>query len=135
MLGMEAYLIGYVSPKFEIGFAPPFGLSILGWSPFMATDVDWERRTVTLSVQSFWRKIAIQATAPKGTFLGLSAPFIDGFKWNFLAESFQASVDIQIFKRSWLGSWDLVLSDRFGGATLEFGGDIYPMRGSDRIFN
>lgn len=75
---MQAYLLGYRSADYVIDFQPPFALQAFGIAPFMSVDIDWESRAFELSVQNFRRGIVVHATAPAGTFFGLSAPFSDG---------------------------------------------------------
>ena len=136
ILGMNAYLVGFRSPTRDIDFRPPFTLSILGISPFMRSTIDWESRSVNLTLKGWTKKMEIVAAAPKKTFFGLSAPFHDGHRKNFLSQSFQAKVTVTIWKRSWwqlFGGWELEETVEFDGASLEFGGDFYPERGSEHI--
>ncbi|QIX01929.1 hypothetical protein AMS68_007446 [Peltaster fructicola] len=133
-MGMEAFLIGYRSKQHNFDFRPPFSLRVAGMSPFMWYKQDWETRSFQMSVQDFWRKIEVKIRAPKGTFFSLSAPFSDGHRPNFLGESFQAVLDIKIYEAT-LFSWKLVGEDHFESVSLEFGGDYYPPRGSERRIN
>ncbi|KAF2088979.1 hypothetical protein K490DRAFT_38526 [Saccharata proteae CBS 121410] len=138
ILGMEAYLIGYraANNAHSLDFKPPLALRMLGFSPFMTVDVDWETREVRLSVQGFWQKLVLRARAPKGTFFPLSSPFPEGHRENFLGQSFQATLEIEVWKRrGWLGGWGLVHTERFEGASLEFGGAYYGSAGTDKKRN
>ncbi|KAF2276279.1 uncharacterized protein EI97DRAFT_54006 [Westerdykella ornata] len=130
ILGTTAYLLGYRSTGVDISFRPPLSLAIFGWSPFMSVDVDWENRAFSLCVSGLWRKIEVRAKAPrdKGWF-GISAPFSEGFRKNFLTESFLANVDVRVFERSWLGRWKEVKHETFQNGSLEFGGAYFPHRG------
>ncbi|KAF2496034.1 hypothetical protein BU16DRAFT_526563 [Lophium mytilinum] len=143
VLGMTAYLLGYrgINPLHNIDFTPPYALSVFGLSPFMTVNNDWEKRRFDLSVQVLWQKVVVKATAPAGTFFALAAPFGEGFRDNFLAESFAATVDVEVWRKSGWGSWfgfgewQLVCKDRFEDASLEFGGEYYPLRGSEKKRN
>ncbi|TKA28725.1 hypothetical protein B0A50_03053 [Salinomyces thailandicus] len=135
ILGMEAFLLGYRCEGLEIDFRPPFATRIFGASPFMSFKPDWESRSFELSVQSFRQKIIVKAEAPKGSFFPLSAPFPESHRDNYLGQSFQAKMEVKIFKSTWLGPWQLVRTDVFEGASLEFGGGYYPPRGTDQRLN
>nr|POE47481.1 hypothetical protein CFP56_00812 [Quercus suber] len=135
ILGMEAFLLGYRSPDYELDFRPPFAVRLAGLGPFMSYATDWESRTFELRVQSFRRKLCIKATAPKGSFFSLSSPFPEGHRENFLGQSFQARFEVEIYESGWLGPWKLVKSDVFEGASLEFGGEYYPPAGSEQRFH
>lgn len=128
---MTAYILAYRSPSLNIDFLPPFSLSVLGISPFMSIDIDWERRAFAISVSGLWRKIEVRAKAPreKDVWFGLATPFPDGHRGNFCTESFLAEVKVQVFKRGWWGSWTEVCSDKFENASLEFAGEYFPERG------
>ncbi|KAE9970141.1 hypothetical protein EG328_006466 [Venturia inaequalis] len=131
ILGLNAFLLGYRSEDLNLNFKPPFALSVAGISPFLSVNVNWEQRTVTLSVSGILRKIVIKAKAPKGTFFTLSSPFPEGHRENYLAQSFQAKIDVQIYDRQRITSWRLVKQDHFEGAALEFGGGHYPFAGTN----
>lgn len=132
ILGMTAYMLGYRSPGLDVDFVPPFALSIFGLSPCMSVRIDWENREFDISVCSFWKKIALRAKAPKEKgWFGLSCPFPEGFRANFLTENFLAEVEVEVYERGWWG-WKEVRRDRFEGASLEFGGDYFPLRGLKR---
>ncbi|OCL12903.1 hypothetical protein AOQ84DRAFT_311414 [Glonium stellatum] len=135
VLGMQAYLLGYRNADHAIDFQPPFALQAFGIAPFMSVDIDWENRIFKLSVQSFRQKIVVRATAPAGTFFGLSAPFPEGHRENYLGESFQATLDVEVYESGWFEAWRLVCKDRFEGAALEFGGGYYPSRGTEKKRN
>ena len=135
ILGMKAFLAAFRSPMQEIDFRPPLALSILGVSPFMRSKVDWNDRKVEFSVTGWTKKLAVTIKAPKGTFFGLSAPFYDGHRKNFLSQSFQARAVVRVWERRWwqlFGGWSLTETVDFEGASLEFGGDFYPDRGTDQ---
>ncbi|GAB7348675.1 hypothetical protein MBLNU459_g7037t2 [Dothideomycetes sp. NU459] len=136
ILGLEAYLVGYHSsdPRYSMAFRPPLAVKALGISPTMSVRSCWEDRTFDLSVQSWRQKLVISTKAPKGTFFSLSSPFPDGHRENFLGESFQAAIKVQVFEASWLGSWKLVHEDDFEHGSLEFGAGYYPPAGSEQRF-
>jgi len=133
---MDAYLLGYRNKKanLEIDFRPPFAIKVLGLSPFMSVNVDWESRAFWISIQDFRQKLTVHAYVDKDqwdTFFGLSAPFADGHRENFLAQSLRANLDVSVYKKTWLGSqWYKILDDHFEGAALEFGAGYYPLRGN-----
>ncbi|KAJ9668682.1 hypothetical protein H2201_001325 [Coniosporium apollinis] len=135
ILGMEAYLLAYRSEKWNVDFRPPFALKALGISPFMSVMPNWDNRSFELSVQSFRTKIVARAKAPAGTFFSLSSPFPEGHRENYLGQSFQATLDVEVYESGWFGPWNLVHKDRFEGAALEFGGEYYPQRGTDKKMN
>lgn len=137
ILGLEAFLVGYHSsnPKHSMAFRPPLAVKALGISPTMSVNSSWENRTFDLSVQSWTQKLVVSAKAPKGTFFSLSSPFPDGHRENFLGESFQTTIKVQVYEASWLGSWQLVHEDSFEDGSLEFGGGYYPPAGSEQRFN
>ncbi|KAF2748134.1 hypothetical protein M011DRAFT_467178 [Sporormia fimetaria CBS 119925] len=134
ILGMTAYLVGYRSKDLDISFRPPFSLALFGWSPTMSVDVNWKRGAFNLGVTSFWKKLEIEAVAPKdrGGWFGLPAPFSEGHRENFLTESFLADVKVTVFeKEGWIfGGWRQVKRESFKNASLEFGGDYFPDRGT-----
>lgn len=137
ILGMEAYLLGYRSekPQYSMDFRPPLALRVGGMSPTMSLDYNWDDRTFRLALQNWRQKIVVEASAPIGTFFSLSAPFSEGFRKNYLGESFNASIKVQVYEASWLGSWQLKHEDSFEHGSLEFAGGYYPPAGSDQCFN
>lgn len=135
ILGMEAFLLGYRSKDLDLDFRPPFALRFLGIGPFMSYKADWKNRCFDLTVQSFWQKITVKAQAPEGSFFPLSAPFSEGHRKNFLNQSLQARIEIEIHHRAWIGSWQEIRKDVFEQGSLEFGGAFYPHAGSEQEFN
>jgi len=121
ILGMEAFLLGYRSKKYELDFRPPFAVRVLGLSPFMSYTSNWEDRSFSLSIQSFTQKITVEASAPKGSFFSLSAPFAEGHLPNMLGQSFQATIKAKVYQSGWFSPWELVEEDEFQGGSLEFG--------------
>lgn len=101
----------------------------------MSYSTDWEGRTFEASMQSFRHKITVKASAPVGSFFSLSSPFAEGFRENFLGQSFKATIGVKVFKSGWFGPWRLVREDRFENGSLEFGGGYYPPAGSKERFN
>ncbi|KAI9651685.1 MAG: hypothetical protein M1831_000531 [Alyxoria varia] len=139
-LGVDAYLLGYrnESKDIELDFRPPFTVQapLVGSTniaPFMSCVRDWENRRFVLSVQDFTHRVVVRASAPKGTFFPLCAPFKDGARENWLAQSLSAEVEVEIWRRKrWVfGPWILILRDVFGKGSLEFGGEYYPKRGTE----
>ncbi|KAF2229225.1 hypothetical protein EV356DRAFT_456266 [Viridothelium virens] len=139
VLGMEAYLVGYRNSRcgLNLTFRPPFALSAMKLSPFMRLHRDWTDRFFELEIYGWNYRIAITAQAPKGTFFSLSAPFHDGHRENYLAQSLAAQATVKVWRRrgwlSWLGigRWERVCEERFEKAALEFGGTYYPLAGND----
>lgn len=139
IMGMEAYLVGYRNPSYRqaLTFRPPFSLSARGLSPFMRVQRDWKHRRFDLDVRGWNYKISIKAEAPKDTFFTLSAPFNEGHRKNYLAQSMAALVNVDIWElRGWLswlglGRWTKICNERFEKAALEFGGDYYPLAGTE----
>lgn len=134
ILGMQAFLIAYVSPDLEFAFRPPFALR----SPFfggpMSYSVDWKNRAFKLSVRSLRRRIEVKATAPKDTFYPLASPFEEGHRENFLGQSQKARVELNIYESGWFSPFKLVREEVFENAGLEFGGAYYPPAGTDQSF-
>lgn len=142
ILGMEAYLLGYRANNqmYHVDCRPPVAIRLAGWySPLMAVRPNWESRSFDLSVRVGWnRMICIKASAPEGTFVGLSAPFAQGHRPNFLGESFKARVSVEIRETPWLSlsaEWKTVHKEVFEDASLEFGGEYYAPAGSEQIRN
>jgi len=138
ILGLKAFLIGYTSPDLELAFRPPLATQLPGGiGPFLSYTVDWEARTFDLSVQNFRHKLVLQASAPKGSFYPLAAPFPEGHRENFLNQSMAASLTLKIYENSsfGLGTWKLLREERFENAGLEFGADWFPPAGSESAFN
>ena len=132
-VGLEAFLIGYRNEKMGIewDFRPPFALRMLGFSPWLEFSMDYEARTFCLCVQDLHHKLVIKAAAPKSSFFSLPTPFPDGARQNWLAQSLHAHVNVEAWERRHVfGDWRLVLVDGFENASLEFGGDYYPYRGT-----
>lgn len=131
ILGLEAFLIGYRSPKRKLDFVPPFALKCLGFSPTFSVSHSWERRTIELCVVGLWTKLTVKAEAPEGSFFQLSSPLKGGHRKNELAESFKATIEVEVHERSgWLGfgEWVLVEHEVFDGGAVEFGGGYYNAR-------
>ena len=135
ILGLNAFLLGYRSRDLNFDIRPPFAVRLAGIGPFLSYSTDWDNRTFELSAQTFRRKISIKAATPEGSFFSLSPPFADGHKENYLGQSFNAKLSIEIFESGFFGPWRLVKQDGFENASLEFGGDYYPPAGSESKFN
>lgn len=134
-IGMDAFLVGYRNPAkaIELDFRPPWALKIFGLSPFMSVRRDWEKRELELAFSSLRWKLQIKASAPHGSFFSLAAPYPDGFKDNWLAQSMRATIEVQVSKRAFPGAaWQHEDSAVFENGGLEFGGDYYPARGTSK---
>lgn len=142
ILGMTAYLLGYRNrsgkSNIEIDLRPPFALKVLGLSPFMSVMPDWSTRSFHMDVCGWNKRLKIKCVAPHGSFFGLSSPFSDGHRPNFLGQSFQADLEVEVLQRTgwwWDPKWQTTTVDKFSGAALEFGGDYYPVAGSELTCN
>ena len=137
ILGLEAYLLGYHSskPEYNMTFRPPLATKIAGLSPTMSVTSSWENRTFDLSVHSWTRKIVVSAKAPVGTFFGLSSPFADGHRENYLGQSFEATVKVEVWEAGLLGAWEKVHEEVFERSSLEFGAKYYGPAGSEKRRN
>ncbi|KAF2264472.1 hypothetical protein CC78DRAFT_580253 [Lojkania enalia] len=129
ILGITAYILGYRSPDINLDFVPPYAMILFSMSPFMSVNVDWENRAFYLSTQSLWKKIVVRAKAPKEKgWFGLGSPFPEGHRPNFCIESFLAIVEVEIWERSWWGTWKQLQKASFKNASLEFAGEYFPGR-------
>lgn len=138
ILGMQAFLVGYrnTDRNIAVDFRPPFALRALGLGPFMSYTVDWEGRTFSMTVQDLTRKLEIKASAPKGTFYPLSSPYSSGHKENWLSQSLMATVNVKVSKSEWgLKPWEVICEEKFEKGALEFGGEFFPLRGSEQKWN
>jgi len=137
VLGLEAYLLGYHAskPEYNTTFRPPLSVKLAGLSPTMSVKSSWEDRTFHLSVQSWTRKLVVSARAPKGTYFGLSSPFADGHRENYLGQSFEATVKVEVYEAGWVGAWKKVHEEEFQRASLEFGAKYYDPAGTEQRRN
>lgn len=121
--GVTAFLLGYRSSDLNLDFRPPFAMQLLGISPFLSQRVDWEHRAFELDIRSFTSRMVVKAKAPHDSFFTLGAPFPEGHRDKALAQSFRATVQVTIFRRSFvLMAWQQVRQEVFERASLEFGG-------------
>lgn len=136
-IGAEAFLISYHGRDsgHDVSFTPPYSMKAspaLPWplslastvSPTCTGHVSWEEKRVVLEVSSVTRKIRIEATAPKNSFFGLSAPFEDGHRRNFLGQSFSAKITVKVWSAG-ITHWQILCEEVFEGGSLEFGADWY----------
>lgn len=136
-MGAEAAYIGYRNPKLKLNvdFRPPFALRVLGKSLFMSMAFDWPGRVIDLSVQDLSHKMVVKARADENTCFSLPAPFEEGIRTDFLAESFNSKIVVEVYERKgWMrflgvGEWKLLVKDVFECAAMEFGGGYYPLAG------
>ncbi|KAF7794021.1 hypothetical protein EIP86_005149 [Pleurotus ostreatoroseus] len=127
---IEAYLVGYRSPRCHWDFRPPFTVAALGVSPFMCIKRDSGAGTFTLTVQTLTRKLVIQAEAPSSSFIGLACPLGDGHRPMYAFESFKGYTLVEAWTRRWpWQSWYLIEKGVCGinekgvaCAAVEFGG-------------
>ncbi|KAF1816995.1 hypothetical protein P152DRAFT_504424 [Eremomyces bilateralis CBS 781.70] len=99
----HAFLLGYSGEREQVSFRPTLAMRVGGVSPTMAATVSWETRAVERRARGLWRRLEVVATAPEGSFVGLTAPFAEGLKKNFVGESFCANVIVKVFRRRWIG--------------------------------
>lgn len=148
IMGMDAFLLGYRNAEkgIELDFRPPWALKVFGLiGPGLSTDIDWENRKFELVARGFLWKLVIKAVGPKGSFYPLVSPYATGHKENWLAQTLQATVKVEVWRKrgaatGWMGNvqaalfgeWELVCLDEFEKGALEFGGDYYPYKGTDK---
>jgi hypothetical protein len=124
--GLTAFLVGYRSKDLSLDFRPPFAMQLLGMSPFMSHRAEWDSRTFELDVRSFTSRLVVKASAPRESFFTLGAPFPEGHRDNALGESFRATVEARIFRRSFpFMPWQEIRCEIFERASLEFGGALF----------
>lgn len=105
-------------------------MRFLNLSPLMKTHIDWSSRSVRIEVRGWRRKIKVRAQGEKDDFFGLSAPFSEGHKKNWCAESFNAVVEVEVWEWRWIRwRWERLSIEKFERASLEFGGEWYGDRG------
>ena len=131
--GVQAFLVGYRSPKYKWDFRPPFAAGLFVLSPFVNVRHDSREGLVELEVRTLFRRLRIVARAPPDSFVGLPAPMREGHVRRFCFESFRATVWTELSARRlpW-GEWTHVEEGYLGineegvpcGA-LEFGGSYY----------
>lgn len=128
--GVQAFLVGYRSAKYQWDFRPPSASGLLFLSPFMHVRHDSREGVVELEVRSLFRRLRVVVRAPPGSFVGLPAPMQEGHVQQFSFESFRAKVWTELSVRGKLwGEWSRVEEGYLGvteegvpcGA-LEFGG-------------
>ncbi|KZT68911.1 hypothetical protein DAEQUDRAFT_691750 [Daedalea quercina L-15889] len=128
--GVQAFLIGYRSAKYQWDFRPPFAAGLSICSPFMHVRHDSRAGSVELDIGTLFQRLRIVVQASPDTFVGLPAPLQDGHEPRFAFESFRATVWAELFtrRRPWHG-WTRVEAGYLGvsaeGApcgALEFGG-------------
>ncbi|TFY51435.1 hypothetical protein EVJ58_g10568 [Rhodofomes roseus] len=128
--GVQAFLVGYRSPRFQWDFRPPFTTGVFGFSPWMHVHHDSRAGVVELDVRTLSRRLRVVVRAPPDSFIGLPAPLREGHEPRFAFESFRATVWAELFVRRapWAG-WTRVEAGYLGveedgtscGA-IEFGG-------------
>lgn len=128
--GVQAFLVGYRSAKYQWDFRPPFAAGLFVLSPLMRVRHDSREGVVELEVRSLFRRLRVVARAPPDSFVGLPAPMREGHVQRFSFESFRATVwtELSVRARLW-GEWTPVEAGYLGvteegvpcGA-LEFGG-------------
>lgn len=162
ILGTESYLLSYRSSREEYSFAlrPPLTTTLLPsllpapLNPSIllsSRQISYPTRSVSLSFLTSllppFRTITVSASAAPASFFSLSAPFSDGHRHNFCAQTDRATVKVQLldleerlgiwlyvplvgWKRLALGThWKVVHEDVFERAGLEFGAEWYDGRG------
>lgn len=127
LYGVQSYLIGYRSPRFQWDFRPPFTFAIGRFSPCMRVEHNSVSGTFNMESKTFTRKLAVSIAASPDSFIGLSAPLQEGHRPAFAFESFEASISIILWERQWpWQDWRLVETvwKETSCAALEFGGDF-----------
>lgn len=133
-MGLDAFILGSRGPETsDLDLKPPFAMKLPFLpSPFLSFDIDWDKRTFTLDVCDFSRRVVIKASAPEDSFYTFAGPFEEGFKENWMAQTSRATIEVETLRREWFSGWVKEASHSFAGlgTCLEFGGDYYPLRGS-----
>ncbi|KZT10405.1 uncharacterized protein LAESUDRAFT_424194 [Laetiporus sulphureus 93-53] len=138
--GVQAYLIGYRSPKYKWDFRPPATICLGRLSPFMNVKHDSRSGTFELTVQTLHKKISITMNAFTDTFIPFPAPLRGGHQPGFAYESFKAAAHVELFMRRWpWQEWASVEAGPVGVApdgsscaALEYGG-AYFRKAAERI--
>ncbi|TFK98202.1 hypothetical protein BDV98DRAFT_607005 [Pterulicium gracile] len=109
-LGVDAYLITYHAPsgtQHDVSFVPPWSMSLpvpflssQSLSPTHSAVLSYPTRTIHLRTSTLTHRISITASAPPDTFIPYSAPFYDGHRPNFLAQSYYAHVEVRVERRA-----------------------------------
>ncbi|KAH9933887.1 uncharacterized protein B0H18DRAFT_1207992 [Fomitopsis serialis] len=128
--GVQAFLVGYRSARFQWDFRPPFTAGVGICSPFMHVRHDSREGLVELDVKTLFRRLRIVVRASPDSFVGFPAPLREGHEPRFAFESFRATVWTELFTRTWpWAEWTRVEAGSLGVAedgtacgAVEFGG-------------
>jgi hypothetical protein len=126
--GVQAYLLGYQGVKTPfISFKPPSSVSVLGISFGLASDISFDKKTVVVDVKGWFRRLRVVANCDDAdTYFDLAAPLATGHAPGYCTQTFDATVKVQVYERSWPWSaWTVVETETFERSSLEFGGDFY----------
>lgn len=126
--GVQAFLVGYQSRSGRwITFVPPTSTSVFSISLGMRSEISYVHRRAIVDIRGWFTRLKITAISPEGTFFPLSAPLKTGHAEGFSAQSFAASIKVEVFSRTWTGGWRLLEreGEAYEGGSLEFGGDYY----------
>lgn len=128
--GVQAYLIGYhPSTSRPISFAPPTSTSLFGLSLGTTTRIAYSAEsssTCEITVNGWYTRLLVTATAEPGTFFPLSAPLKTGHRAGYTVQSFAARITVRRWSRATLwGAWREEKGDEWENGSLEFGGDLY----------
>ncbi|TBU37105.1 hypothetical protein BD309DRAFT_657486 [Dichomitus squalens] len=134
-MGVQAYLVGYRSPKCNWDFRPPVAMGVGKLAPFMDVRHDSRSGGVAIRLRTWRRRLEVAIEAPPETFIGMAAPLPKGHEPGFARESFQATVHVKAERRRWpwpWSQWDVVdevvlgrTADGLSCGALEFGGAFY----------
>ncbi|KAK8843927.1 hypothetical protein IAR55_006719 [Kwoniella newhampshirensis] len=124
--GVDAFLVGYSTPTRFLSYAPPTSTSIFGISLGVTREIRYDLGKVELDLKGWWRRLKIEATCPRDTFFHFSAPLNTGHAPDYCAQSFAATVKVQVMERTWpWEGWTKVEGQVFDKGSLEFGGGYY----------
>ncbi|WWD15595.1 hypothetical protein CI109_100017 [Kwoniella shandongensis] len=124
--GVDAFLVGYTTPNRFLSYAPPTSTSIFGISLGVTREIRYDKGLVELDLKGWWRRLKIVATCPQDTFFHFSAPLNTGHAPDYCAQSFAATVKVEVEERTWpWQAWTKVDEEVFEKGSLEFGGAYY----------
>jgi hypothetical protein len=117
-LKAHSYMLGYRSKGRSIDFR-----IAQGFSDSFVDEIDGCNRKFTLEANNDSYMLKLVASAKPETFANLSIPTQTGYQPNGAVESFSATIEVQLYKKSGLlmPSYKLVEKRVFQQAALEFG--------------
>lgn len=125
--GIQAFLVGYHGSLVPfLSFQPPTSCSVFGLPLGQHSKIDFARRSVQLEIRGWFRRLTVDVRADADSFFDLAAPLKTGHEPGYCAQSFGATVKVEVAQRRWPWSgWEVVEEKRFERGSLEFGGEYY----------